>query len=120
MLAIIYEETFDIQDFQSDDREQTSSLLGPVRYKVCSPFDGVLRGFPKFVEFQPDNENLPIPSPYYLAMHAACARVANLSGASEYIDRVQRDMEDIWVLSEDGSSADILEYAISCHQISVY
>ncbi|KIJ17841.1 hypothetical protein PAXINDRAFT_111464 [Paxillus involutus ATCC 200175] len=33
----------------------------------------------------PDLEKLPLPSPEYLQIHAACAKVANLSGASNYI-----------------------------------
>lgn len=60
----------------------------------------------------PDPEKLPLPSPEYLAIHAACAKVANLSGAGEYIDNVVRDLEDTSVLSKDGSSAELLEFAL--------
>jgi hypothetical protein len=38
--------------------------------------------------------------------------VANLSGAGERIDKVIRDLEDIRVLAADGSSADVLNYAL--------
>lgn len=59
-----------------------------------------------------DNEKLPLPSREYLAIHAACAKILHLSGAAEYFDTVMRDMEEVVVLAEDGSSAEILEHAI--------
>jgi hypothetical protein len=55
---------------------------------------------------------LPVPSRDYLDLHAACCRVANLSAASEYIDTIFREMEDIQVLSQDGTSAEALKYAL--------
>jgi hypothetical protein len=33
------------------------------------------------------------PNPEYLRVHAALAKVLNLSGAAEYIERVERDAE---------------------------
>ena len=33
---------------------------------------------------------LPLPSPQLLALHAACAQVAHLSGAREYIDKYHK------------------------------
>jgi len=60
----------------------------------------------------PDLQNLPLPSPEYLKIHAACARVAHLSGAGEHIDQVLRELEDTKVLSKDGASAEALEHAL--------
>ena len=57
-------------------------------------------------------EGLPVPKREYLELHATCAKVAHLSGAAEYIDKIHRDMEEITVLSSDGASADILEHAL--------
>ncbi|KAF8551728.1 hypothetical protein OG21DRAFT_1486758 [Imleria badia] len=50
--------------------------------------------------------SLPRPSPQYLRLHAACARVANLSGAAEYADSFYGDSGDkgIGVLADDGSA----------------
>ena len=86
----------------------------PNTYKVC-----VARDFyhderwKSTVTFTPlDPVKLPVPSPSYLELHAACCRVANLSGAGEYIDKILRDMEDIQVLSQDGTSAEVLRYAL--------
>ncbi|KAJ6460399.1 hypothetical protein C8R47DRAFT_1027785 [Mycena vitilis] len=36
---------------------------------------------------------LPAPSPRYLALHAACCRIAHLSGAADHLERVERDLE---------------------------
>jgi hypothetical protein len=60
----------------------------------------------------PDPQNLPLPSPEYLKIHAACARVAHLSGAGEHIDQVLRELEDTKVLSKDGASVDALDHAL--------
>ena len=42
----------------------------------------------------PDPVKLPLPSPSYLELHAACCKVANLSGADEYVETILREMED--------------------------
>ena len=56
--------------------------------------------------------DLPLPNPVYLRIHAAICRVAHLSGAGEYMDKVLEDLEDIRVLSNDGSSAHILSFVL--------
>lgn len=70
-------------------------------------------------EYQPiitfnteDPRTLPVPSREYLELHAACARVAHLSAAAEYMDSVIREMEETLVLSSDGASTAVLEHAI--------
>ncbi|KAF9233123.1 hypothetical protein BU15DRAFT_54322 [Melanogaster broomeanus] len=68
---------------------------------------------PSTVQFTtPDPEEFPLPSPTYLHIHAAYAKVAKLSGAGDYIDNLSRDLEEIRVLSKDGSSAELLEHAL--------
>ncbi|KAH9074785.1 hypothetical protein EDB83DRAFT_2218819, partial [Lactarius deliciosus] len=56
--------------------------------------------------------DLPLPDPAYLEIHAACCRVAHLSGAGEYMDEVLEGLEDTRVLSEDGSSAHLLSFVL--------
>jgi hypothetical protein len=70
----------------------------------------------------PDPVKLPVPSRAYFELHAACCRVANLSGAGEHIDTILREMEDILVLSQDGTSAEALHYALwpFSHEIPVH
>ena len=69
--------------------------------------------YPKVIKFTTDNPTvLPVPSRDYLALHAACAKVAHLSGAAEYMNSVIWAMEETLVLSSDGSSAAVLEHAI--------
>jgi hypothetical protein len=84
------------------------------KYKLESTKDYLFaRSFPEYVEFTtPDPIKYPVPSPTYLAIHAACAKVAHLSGAGERIDKFYRDLEDSQTLDPDGGSADMLEHAI--------
>ncbi len=65
-------------------------------------------GYPR-----PAPEYLPLPDPQILGLHAACCKVAHMSGTAEYIATATRDMEQIKVLAEDGGSADVLTYAMS-------
>ncbi|KAE9392431.1 hypothetical protein BT96DRAFT_887996 [Gymnopus androsaceus JB14] len=58
-------------------------------------------------------DNLPLPNPEYLHIHASVCKIAHMSGAAGYIDYIFRKMEDIGVLSEDGTSADVIEGALS-------
>jgi hypothetical protein len=53
-----------------------------------------------------------LPSPKLLALHAACAKVAHLSGADEHIDSLDHDMDHLGVLAFDGSSFAILNHAL--------
>lgn len=72
----------------------------PNKYKLNASDDLQLRGYKEYITFTtPNPENLPVPSSDYLAIHAACARGAHLSGAAEYIDEVYRDMEDTKTLN---------------------
>ena len=96
--------------------------LQPHTYNVCArnPFFWEMPDSPrKQVKFEIPAEviadyearHLPLPSlpdPDLIALHAACARVAYLSGAAEHFDRVQEESEDIYVLASDGGSADLL------------
>ena len=67
-----------------------------------------ISGAPIFVEFNGQFEKASPPDPLLLGLHAACARVAHMSGAAEFFDQIERDTEDIRVLAFDGSSAPLL------------
>jgi hypothetical protein len=54
------------------------------------------------------NEKLMLPNPVLIAIRATCAHVTNLSGAAEQANRILRDLEDIIVLADDGSMAELL------------
>ena len=65
--------------------------------------------FLEYVTFTtPDPIRFPVPSPVYFAIHAACAKVAHLSGAAACIDQFYRDMDDSTTLDPNGASANIL------------
>jgi hypothetical protein len=83
------------------------------RYKLEAADPVLLRGYPENFTFTtPDQDKFPVPSPIYLAIHAACAKVAHLSGAAECIDKLYREMDDRTTLDPDGASASMLEHAI--------
>ncbi|KAK7443453.1 hypothetical protein VKT23_015626 [Stygiomarasmius scandens] len=71
--------------------------------------------YPEIVTFSqaPGFEHLPLPSPLYLKIQAACAKVAHLSGAADFIDQVYEDSEEMGVLASDGSSSTTLEYVLA-------
>ncbi|KAF5359875.1 hypothetical protein D9756_003614 [Leucocoprinus leucothites] len=54
------------------------------------------------------NKELMLPDRSLIAIRAACARVANLSGAAEQAKRILRDLEDTTILADDGSTAELL------------
>jgi len=83
------------------------------KYKLEARQSYILRDYPEYVTFTtPDPVKLPVPSPTYLAIHAACAKVAHLSGVAKCINELYRDMEDGTTLDPDSTSAEMLEYAI--------
>ncbi|THH28676.1 hypothetical protein EUX98_g5526 [Antrodiella citrinella] len=71
------------------------------------------RELPPTVEFTstyPDK--FALPSPAMLSLHATCAQVAHMSGAAEYLDELDRKIEEVSVLLSDGGSAELLSHAI--------
>jgi hypothetical protein len=44
-----------------------------------------------------------VPDVRYLRLHAACCKVAHLSGAAEYMEKYYRDSEDISVPAQNAS-----------------
>ncbi|TFK66209.1 hypothetical protein BDN72DRAFT_844621 [Pluteus cervinus] len=105
-------ELFDSLDlwFVATDEEDT--------YKIESIFGYIPEKYPQ-VHFTTTDPNLPVPSPRYLEIHAACARIAHLSGAAEYIESVLRDYEEITVLADDGSSAEVLAHLLQAIYVPV-
>ena len=58
-----------------------------------------------------------LPSRDLIGLRAACARVANLSGAAEQIDQIYRDEEDTTVMACDGSTGDLLSSLLNARAI---
>ena len=65
------------------------------------------------VTFTTSDPVLPLPSPQLLAVHAACAQVAHLSGARKYIDKHSKEMKEMKELAEDGTSSEVLHNALT-------
>lgn len=66
---------------------------------------------PEEVEFKNHSTmtDIPMPSKQYLALRAACCKVAAMSGAAEYLNDLDREGEDTFVLASDGGSFGVLE-----------
>jgi len=83
-------------------------------YRICPTDDDIIRGLPNVVTFVSYHANLELPDPRYIKMHAACCRVAHMSGAAGYMDDIVDDLDkgQTKVLSEDGSGNTLLEFAL--------
>ncbi|KAG8832780.1 hypothetical protein FRC17_000653 [Serendipita sp. 399] len=66
----------------------------------------------------PDPVKLPVPNPLYLRLHAACAKIARMSGAGEVIDVLEREIDETPVLAKDGSSVHLLDHKLAVHKRS--
>ncbi|KAI0364578.1 hypothetical protein BV20DRAFT_1057144 [Pilatotrama ljubarskyi] len=97
-----------------DGRENTYKIVLAAKVQRLAKFLT-----PEQVTFTSDHPELPLPSPKYLRVHAACCRVAHMSGAAEHLDLIFRDMEDLKVLAHDGTSADVLSIALHSHLAAV-
>ncbi|KAJ3731422.1 hypothetical protein DFJ43DRAFT_1132519 [Lentinula guzmanii] len=83
------------------------------RYRVLTASKFLVPGgLPQFIEFTSSYPKLPLPSPDLLALHAICAQVAHLSGAGQYVEQLDRDVEELCVLAADGQSFHTLEHAL--------
>ncbi|KAG6907477.1 hypothetical protein DXG01_008767, partial [Tephrocybe rancida] len=97
-------------------------------YNVCSslPLTDYVIPLPKRVTFRVDpaaaalieeqneqlgpgeeKKRLDLPDPTLIAIRAACARVARMSGAAAQADKILTDIEDTSVLAGDGSTAEL-------------
>ncbi|KAJ2976224.1 hypothetical protein NUW54_g11600 [Trametes sanguinea] len=67
-----------------------------------------------FTFHRPDSDlpDLPVASPQYLRIHAACCQIAYMSGVAEYLERVFPNVDELQGLAHDGASADVLSYAL--------
>ena len=70
-------------------------------------------GLPKTIKlFTSSATDAPLPNPAYLALHAAICRLVWASARAEELTDVLADLEDVTLLAEDGSSANLINIAI--------
>jgi len=65
------------------------------------------------VTFSSNYENTWVPNPKLLALHAACAWVAHMSGAAKAFDEFECDVKDARILAFDGSSVPLLDHLMT-------
>ncbi|KAG8894538.1 hypothetical protein FRC00_008795 [Tulasnella sp. 408] len=89
----------------------------PNTYKLCSTDDIIFTLFnppiPRQVTLESTNSSIPLPNSDYLKIHGACAKVAHLSGATEYLKAILNEWEERPVLASDGGSADMLSFLLA-------
>ncbi|KAF9555090.1 hypothetical protein CPC08DRAFT_592999, partial [Agrocybe pediades] len=93
----------------------------PNEYWVRTAFPELIPNYADtLVTFEASRPDLPVPSPLYLAVHAACAQVGWLSGATDMIERLEMKMEEGLVLSPSGDSAELLNHALRGLKVAGY
>lgn len=93
--------------------DQETETIVPNTYNVeyTSDVDMVVPHLKSRITFQPCEVNgvvIPPPHPRLLALHAACAGIANMSGAAEYIEETLRDTEPIAVMTEPNAANELI------------
>jgi len=68
----------------------------------------------------PDPVNYPFPNPQYLAIHAACAKVAHMSGEAATIDKYHDDGDDGQTSDPIGVPEPVAKHAASKMPIAGY
>ncbi|KAF4609697.1 hypothetical protein D9613_012063 [Agrocybe pediades] len=92
----------------------------PNQYTIRNVYGSEFECEGTVVTFKSSKPDLPPPSPVYLAIHAACAQVAHLSGAAKLMDQYEREMEDGLVLCPSGDSAGLLDHALRGLKVAGY
>ena len=64
----------------------------------------------------PNGKEIEPPSPQLIALHAACAKIAHMSGAAEHLEETFRDTEPIPVMTAP-NAADELVHALKKVQL---
>ncbi|KAG9044207.1 hypothetical protein FS837_008621 [Tulasnella sp. UAMH 9824] len=89
----------------------------PNTYSICTNNKGnfvlVNPPVPPQVTFESTDPSIPLPNSHHLRIHAACAKVAHLSGAAEYFETILNEWEERPVLASDGGSADMLSFLLA-------
>jgi hypothetical protein len=88
-------------------------------YRISSNDDLIIRDLPSTVTFISSDDKFDLPDPRYIKMHAACCRVAHMSGAAGYMDDIMDDLDQgrTQVLSEDGSGGILLDFALLASRV---
>ncbi|TRM67609.1 hypothetical protein BD626DRAFT_545011 [Schizophyllum amplum] len=86
-------------------QEQQYRIRGPMEYTLAI---GVYSedGTVKFTT--PDERLYPLPSPQYIALHAAACKIACMSGAADHFEKIDRALNEDGVLAEDGHQMYVL------------
>ena len=116
---LLWLETDDVRHDATCDscHDPVASQTLPHTYRLCAKYDCLIKHLPSSITFtsqHPAFTTSDLPDRRYIQIHAACCRVAHMSGAAHHLDDIMDDLEkgQTKVLSADGSSSRILEFAL--------
>jgi hypothetical protein len=109
-LDIYLEKT--VSKYSRNEAESSTVLqFVPNQYKPISFSPLISHWLPKLVTFSTPMTD-PLLDTRYFEVHVACAKVAYYSGAGASASNLSRDMKESLYLASDGSSYEVLKYAI--------
>lgn len=97
------------QDAQNQDITDTYHVIhaeGPAVLHLVGGH-GRIRSPVVFESYTLGDFVIPTPDPKFIALHAACARIAHMSGAAECLRELYRDTEDISVMTEPDAAYEL-------------
>lgn len=60
-----------------------------------------------FEDYSLGDQVIPAPDTKIIALHAACARIAHMSGVTEHLRELYRDTDDISVMTEPNAAHEL-------------
>ena len=96
------------QDAQGQDVPNTYHVMhaeGPEVLRLIA--HGSIKSQIVFEDYTLADQVIPAPDPKIIALHAACARIAHMSGAAEHLRELYRDTEHISVMTESNAADEL-------------
>ena len=104
------------QDTRGQDIPNTYHVMhveGPdVHRQIAS---GSIKSQVALEDYPLGDQVIPAPDPKIIALHAACARIAHMSGAMEHLRELYRETDDISIMTKP-NAADELRRALAALQ----
>ena len=96
------------QDAQGQDVPNNYHVMhaeGPEVLRLIA--HGSIKSTIVFEDYTLADQVIPAPDPKIIALHAACARIAHMSGAAEHLRELYRDTEHISVMTESNAADEL-------------
>lgn len=106
--------------YQDGETQITIPNTYEVEYRpgVDMEVPGGLSSHVTFDTYEVDGIFIPAPDPRLIALHAACARAVNISGAAKYIEERYRDTDPIAVMTAPNAVYELTRALTAIQMIS--